>query len=181
MKTGMPMRYTRQGSLGWGKPRFRYRPQHPRRAVDGLLPVGGPNDGGCFLDTGAADSVYPPRIAGAPKTALPLSTPASEAGGRRLTGGDCPKWRRWLSITAGSMRYTNQRSLGLQNSASSIDLPIKDGRSTAYCRWVAEMEAVDFLETGRPIRYTSCGSMGPQKQRFRYLPTHPIRVVGGLL
>ena len=33
-------------------PRFLYRPPHPRRAVDGLLLVGGQNGGGRFLKTG---------------------------------------------------------------------------------------------------------------------------------
>ena len=34
------------------KPRLRYRPPNPRRAVDGLLLVGGQNDGRRFLKTG---------------------------------------------------------------------------------------------------------------------------------
>ena len=76
------------------KQRFLYRPPYQRRAVDGLLSVGGRNGGGGFPGNGAADSVYLLWVDGASETVLPLSPYPSKPGGGWLTLGGWPGRRR---------------------------------------------------------------------------------------
>ena len=87
------MRYTHQGSKGPRKSRIRYLPPDPRRAVVGPLLVGGQNGDGPFRKRGGRCGI-PNGAHRGPEIAHPLSIAPSNAGGRWLTLGGWPKWRR---------------------------------------------------------------------------------------
>ena len=118
------MMYTYMGSLGPQKPRFRYRPPHPARAVDGLIFLGGQNDAGRFSKRGGrcgiltGDHWCPENRASA--NDLPPS-----AGGRWLTFGAWPK------TTAGCFRKRGVDAVYLPGiTGPQTALPLSTPRPT---------------------------------------------------
>ena len=116
LKTGWSMRYTHRGSLRSQKPRFRYRPPHPRRVVDGLLLVGDQNEGGMFFKTGWSMR-YTHRgtlVPRKPRFRYRPPRPRRVVDGLLLVG-DQNGGGRFLK-TGWSMRYTRRGTLGPQKS-----------------------------------------------------------------
>ena len=141
------------------KQRFLYRPPYQRRAVDGLLSVGGRNGGGGFSGSGAADSVYLLWVDGASETALPLSPYPSKPGGGWLTLGGWPGRRREV-FESGVVDAVNIQGIArVPKTAPPLSTapPKACGRWLSVGGWGKWRRGV--LENGRLMRFTRRGSL----------------------
>ena len=114
------------------KPRFCYRSPYLTLLIAYSLYVAKIAAWG--FRNGAFDAVYPLGTTG-PQTALPISTSPSDAGGRWLTLGRWPKWRREVLENGAVGAVYSPGITGAprkKTRASDIDRHARRGRSMAY-------------------------------------------------